>query len=40
MIWEDIASLSELGHDIQSHGMSHKDVTQLSSGDLEHEIGE
>jgi len=40
MTWEDIAVLSELGHDIQSHGMSHKDVTTLSATDLEYEIGE
>lgn len=38
MTWDDIALLSELGHDIQSHGMSHKDVTRLSSAALEHEI--
>src|SRR5215217_6158514 len=29
MTWEDIRSLSELGHDIQSHGMSHKDLTTV-----------
>jgi peptidoglycan/xylan/chitin deacetylase (PgdA/CDA1 family) len=40
MTWDDIALLSELGHDIQSHGMSHKDVTQLSATSLEYEIGE
>jgi peptidoglycan/xylan/chitin deacetylase (PgdA/CDA1 family) len=40
MTWEDIAVLSELGHDIQSHGMSHKDVTTLSATDLEYEVGE
>jgi peptidoglycan/xylan/chitin deacetylase (PgdA/CDA1 family) len=35
MTWEDIRLLSELGHDIQSHGMSHKDVTTLSAMGLE-----
>jgi peptidoglycan/xylan/chitin deacetylase (PgdA/CDA1 family) len=40
MTWEDIALLSELGHDIQSHGMSHKDVTLLSFAGLEHEVGQ
>jgi hypothetical protein len=40
MTWEDIRLLSELGHDIQSHGMSHKDVTTLSATGLEYEIGQ
>lgn len=40
MTWEDIRLLSEMGHDIQSHGMSHKDVTKLSAMGLEYEIGE
>jgi peptidoglycan/xylan/chitin deacetylase (PgdA/CDA1 family) len=40
MAWEDIRLLSEMGHDIQSHGMSHKDVTTLSATDLEYEIGQ
>jgi peptidoglycan/xylan/chitin deacetylase (PgdA/CDA1 family) len=40
MTWEDIRLLSELGHDIQSHGMSHKDVTTLSAMSLEYEIGQ
>jgi hypothetical protein len=40
MTWEDIRLLSELGHDIQSHGMSHKDVTTLSAMGLEYEIGQ
>jgi peptidoglycan/xylan/chitin deacetylase (PgdA/CDA1 family) len=39
MTWEDIASLSELGYDIQSHGASHKDLTTLSAADLEYEVG-
>ena len=29
-----------MGHDIQSHGMSHKDVTTLSACDLEDEVGQ
>jgi peptidoglycan/xylan/chitin deacetylase (PgdA/CDA1 family) len=40
MTWEDIRFLSELGHDIQSHGVSHKDVTALSASDLEYEVGQ
>ena len=40
MTWKDIRLLPELGHDIQSHGMSHKDVTTLSATDLEYEIGQ
>jgi peptidoglycan/xylan/chitin deacetylase (PgdA/CDA1 family) len=32
--------LSELGHDIQSHGVSHKDLTTLSACDLEDEVGQ
>ena len=33
-----IKLLSELGHDIQSHGVSHKDLTTLSACDLEDEV--
>jgi peptidoglycan/xylan/chitin deacetylase (PgdA/CDA1 family) len=40
MTWEDIRLLSEMGYDIQSHGMSHKDVTTLSAMGLEYEIGQ
>jgi peptidoglycan/xylan/chitin deacetylase (PgdA/CDA1 family) len=39
MTWEDIASLSEMGYDIQSHGASHKDLTTVSVADLEYEVG-
>jgi peptidoglycan/xylan/chitin deacetylase (PgdA/CDA1 family) len=35
-----IKLLSELGHDIQSHGVSHKDLTTLSACDLEDEVGQ
>lgn len=40
MTWEDITLLSEMGHDIQSHGMSHKDLTTVSASDLEYEVGQ
>lgn len=40
MTWEDIASLSEMGHDIQSHGVSHKNLTTVSAADLEYEVGQ
>ena len=40
MTWNDITVLSELGHDIQSHGMRHKDVTTISATDLEYEVGQ
>jgi hypothetical protein len=33
-----IKLLSELGHDIQSHGVSHKDLATLSASDLEDEV--
>lgn len=39
MTWDDIASLSESGYDIQSHGVSHKDLTTVSAADLEDEVG-
>src|ERR687889_247430 len=40
MTWEDIKLLAEMGHDIQSHGVSHKDLTTVSAADLEYEIGQ
>jgi peptidoglycan/xylan/chitin deacetylase (PgdA/CDA1 family) len=40
MTWDDIKLLSELGYDIQCHGVSHKDLTTLSATDLEYEIGQ
>lgn len=40
MTWEDIKLLSEMGHDIQSHGVSHKDLTTVSATDLEYEVGQ
>lgn len=40
MTWDDIKALSELGYDIQSHGVSHKDLTTLSAEQLEYEVGQ
>src|SRR5215212_8881128 len=40
MTWEDITLLSKKGYDIQAHGMSHKDLTTLSAGGLEYEVGQ
>ena len=40
MTWDDIKVLAEMGHDIQSHGVSHKDLTTVSAADLEYEIGQ
>lgn len=39
MTWKDIKELQNEGHDIQSHGMSHLDLTHLSRNALEYEIG-
>ena len=40
MTWDDIRTLSELGYDIQSHGVSHKDLTTLSAAELEYEVAQ
>jgi peptidoglycan/xylan/chitin deacetylase (PgdA/CDA1 family) len=40
MTWDDIKVLSELGYDIQSHGVSHKDLTTLSADELEYEVAQ
>jgi peptidoglycan/xylan/chitin deacetylase (PgdA/CDA1 family) len=40
MTWNDIKTLQNEGHDIQSHGMSHMDLTRLSRQALEYEIGQ
>ncbi len=40
MNWSDIKSLQDAGHNIESHGMSHKDLTALSDAALEYEIGQ
>jgi Polysaccharide deacetylase len=37
--WDQIRQLYEEGHDIQSHGMEHKDLRTLSLKELEYEIG-
>jgi len=37
--WDQIRQLYEEGHDIQSHGMEHKDLRILSLEGLEYEIG-
>jgi peptidoglycan/xylan/chitin deacetylase (PgdA/CDA1 family) len=38
--WTDIKSLQESGHDIQPHGMTHKNLSALSNASLEYEIGQ
>jgi peptidoglycan/xylan/chitin deacetylase (PgdA/CDA1 family) len=40
MTWEDIKTLQKEGHDIQSHGMSHIDLTHLPLRALDYEIGQ
>ena len=40
MTWDNVKLLSELGYDIQSHGVSHKDLTTLSANDLEYEVAQ
>jgi peptidoglycan/xylan/chitin deacetylase (PgdA/CDA1 family) len=40
MTWEDIDSLQNAGHDIQSHGMSHIDLRNVPQNDLDYEIGQ
>jgi len=40
MTWDDIRTLSELGYDIQSHGVSHKDLTRVSAAVLEYEVAQ
>ena len=38
--WNDILTLQQDGQDIESKGMTHRDLNQLSPKDLEFEIGE
>lgn len=38
MTWNDVKSLQNEGHDIQSHGMTHRDLTSMSEHELEFEI--
>ena len=40
MTWEDIDSLHNAGHDIESHGMSHIDLTNVPQNVLDYEIGQ
>ena len=40
MTWKEVKLLHDEGHDIASHGMSHKDLTTLSDMELEYEIGQ
>jgi peptidoglycan/xylan/chitin deacetylase (PgdA/CDA1 family) len=40
MTWEDIKSLIDGGHDIESHGMDHLDLTKLSQSKLMYEVGQ
>ena len=40
MNWDQIRTLYNEGHDIQSHGMQHRYLRNLSSQDLVHEISE
>src|ERR671931_353404 len=40
MNWQDIAELQKDGMDIESHTMNHKDLTKLSTQNLEFEIGQ
>jgi peptidoglycan/xylan/chitin deacetylase (PgdA/CDA1 family) len=39
MSWNDILALQQDGQDIESKGMTHQDLNQLSQNDLEYEIG-
>lgn len=39
MNWDQIRQLYKDGHDIQSHGMEHRDLRHLSMEELEYEIG-
>lgn len=40
MDWDHVRQLYNEGHDIESHGMQHRDLRLLSSEQLEHEIAE
>ena len=39
MSWSDILALKQDGQDIESKGMTHRDLNQLAPKDLEFEIG-
>jgi hypothetical protein len=36
--WDDIESLQNAGHDIQSHGKSHIDLTNIQQNVLDYEV--
>lgn len=40
MGWRQIRELHNSGHDIQSHSMTHRDLTKLSQEELDHELGQ
>ena len=40
MTWQDINTLQDEGHDIESHSMNHKRLNHLSASDLDFEIGQ
>jgi peptidoglycan/xylan/chitin deacetylase (PgdA/CDA1 family) len=40
MDWDVLRSLVQRGHEVGSHGVSHRDLTQLSPADLEREVRE
>lgn len=40
MTWDNIKALQNEGHDIQSHGMSHIDLTGVSREVLDYEVGQ
>ena len=39
MMWNEIKILDDEGHDVQSHGMNHRYLRNLSSDGIENEIG-
>lgn len=40
MTWRQIKELQRAGHDIESHSMTHKDLTTLSTEELDYEVGQ
>lgn len=40
MTWQDIATLQNEGHDIQSHSMNHERLNELSASELDFEVGQ
>ena len=39
MNWQDIKTLQQQGHDIESHTMTHTDLNNKSQQNLDYEIG-